>query len=388
MEPNETPSTVSSNDKANEVPKPSLPSKPGLSFTQKLSSTWTRKRTWILVASLLGLAIIVVVITVPVVLLTGRKPDDPSYADMANRPLLVVDNFPDPGLLHVNGTWFAHGTNAAVNDTKVPHVPVATSTNFKNWTHIKEYDTLPAIGDWETKVDHWAPDVIQRDDGRYVLYYSGELKDWRRHHCVGVALSEGNDPRGPYNPHHEPLACLRDQGGAIDPSPFRDEDGKLYVAYKADGNSIGHGGDCNNGIKPLVPVPIMLQELKDDGVTSVDDPVQILTNEKSDGPLVEAPNLIRTDEGVYYLFFSSHCFTSPLYDIKYAYSASLKGPYTRASRALLKKGDFDLESPGGATVSSDGTRMVFHANCEGNRRCMYVAGLNITAGSPITLARL
>ncbi|KAI9035371.1 glycoside hydrolase family 43 protein [Aspergillus affinis] len=387
---NETPSTASSNanDKANGVSKPSLTSKPGLSLTQKLSSTWTRKRTWILVASLLGLAIIVVVITVPVVLLTGRTSDDPSYADMANRPLLVVDNFPDPGLFHVNGTWFAYGTNAAINDTQVPHVPLATSTNFKDWTRVEAYDALPTIGSWESSVNHWAPDVIQRDDGKYVLYYSGELKDWRRHHCVGAAVLEGNDPRGPYKPRQEPLVCTPDRGGAIDPSPFRDEDGKLYIVYKVDGNSIGHGGDCNNGIKPIVPVPIMLQELEDDGVTAIGEPVQVLTNEKSDGPLVEAPNLIRTEEGVYYLFFSSHCFTSPLYDIKYAHSTSLKGPYTRASRALLKKGDFGLESPGGATVSVDGTRMVFHANGEDNRRCMYVAGLNITADAPIILRPL
>ena len=64
-------------------------------------------------------------------------------------------------------------------------------------------------------------------------------------------------------------------GDAIGPPPFQDSNGKLYV-YKVDGNSIGHGGDCNNGIEPLVPVPIMLQELEDDGATSAGDPVQIL----------------------------------------------------------------------------------------------------------------
>ncbi|PLB45864.1 Arabinanase/levansucrase/invertase [Aspergillus steynii IBT 23096] len=356
---------------------------------QKSPRTWTkRKRIWVLALSFLALAIVVIVITVPVELIRRRKSDDPSYSDMSNRPILAVNNFPDPGLLHANGTWFAYGTNAAINDTQVPHAPVATSTNFKNWTRVEEYDALPTIADWETNVKHWAPDVIQRDDRRYVLYYSGELKDWRRHHCIGAAVSESKDPLGPYSPRQEPLACPRDQGGAIDPSPFRDADGKLYVVYKVDGNSIGHGGDCNNGIEPLVPVPIMLQELEDDGVTSVGDPVQILMNEKSDGPLVEAPNIVRTEDGVYYLFFSSHCFTSPKYDVKYAHSTSLKGPYTRAARALLKKGDFGLESPGGATVSPDGTRMVFHANCESSRRCMYVAGINITVDSPITLTQL
>lgn len=221
-----------------------------------------------------------------------------------------------------------------------------------------------------------------------MLYYSGQLKHWRKHHCVGAAVSEGTDPTGPYKPEKHYLACPRKHGGAIDPSPFKDVDGKLYVTYKADGNSIGHGGDCHNGKKPLVPVPIMLQEMKGDGVTRVGDPVEILNINKSDGPLVEAPNIIRTDNGTYYLFFSSHCFTSPKYDVKYAYSKSLKGPYTRAHRALLKTGDFGLTSPGGATVSHDGTRMVFHASCGGRKRCMYATNISIESNSTITITGL
>lgn len=220
-----------------------------------------------------------------------------------------------------------------------------------------------------------------------MLYYSGELKNWKRHHCIGAAVSEKEDPLGPYQPMSEPLACPREHGGAIDPSPFRDTDGKLYVTYKSDGNSIGHGGDCNNGKKPIVKVPIMLQELQDDGITPVGDPIEILKNEQEDGPLVEAPNIIRTDQGYYYLFFSSHCFTSPKYDVKYAYSTSLKGPYKRAARALVRTGDFDLTSPGGATVAPDGTFMIFHANCA-PMRCMYVTEIDIGADNLITLSGL
>ncbi|RAL06052.1 glycoside hydrolase family 43 protein [Aspergillus ibericus CBS 121593] len=351
----------------------------------RASMIWTRKRVVLLVIMIfLGVAIIVVVIAVPVVLLDdGSSSDDPSYHNQSNRPIRVVDDFPDPGLVHVNGTWYAYGTNA-----NVPHVPVATSPNFTTWTRRQGYDALPILSSWETNVDHYAPDVIQREDGRFVLYYSGELKDWLRHHCVGVAVSNGTNPLGPYVPRNQTLACPRDQGGAIDPAPFKDVDGTLYVVYKADGNSIGHGGDCNNGNKPIVATPILLQQLQKDGVTPVGDPVEILTNEKVDGPLVEAPDIIRTDQGVYYLFFSSHCYTSPKYDVKYAWSTSLRGPYIRAERPLFRSGDFGLESPGGATASVDGTRMVFHANCGDNDRCMYAAAINISTNHTITPAAL
>lgn len=70
--------------------------------------------------------------------------------------------------------------------------------------------------------------------------------------------------------------------------------------------------------------------------------------------------------------------------MKYAYSNSLEGPYERASRPLLKTGDFDLMSPGGATFSEDGTKMVFHAACE-TGRCMYSIGADIHADGNITL---
>lgn len=154
----------------------------------------------------------------------------------------------------------------------------------------------------------------------------------------------------------------------------------MYVVYKGDGNSVGHGGYCGNSKKPLVSVPLLLHELKSDGVTPVGEPTIILDIIKSDGPLVEAPDIIRTDEGTYYLFFSSHCFTSLGYDVKYAHAKSIKGPYTRIDRPLLQTGDFGLQAPGGATVSLDGTKMVFHANC-GGWRCMYVGAIDIRSNN-------
>ncbi|RJE25012.1 Glycosyl hydrolases family 43 [Aspergillus sclerotialis] len=363
-------------------------------------SPWSRKRIALAAAaSLLGLISIVLVIALPIVIRHRSNhqeiPDDDTtsdddysnYSNKENSPILALDNFPDPGLLHFNGTWLAYGTNTKRNDPNTTHVQVATSQDFKNWTKLDGYDAMPTLGGWESGVNHWAPDVFQRGDGKFVLYYSGQSKDWERHHCVGMAVSDGTDPIGPYIPEQNPLACPRNHGGAIDPSPFKDVDGKLYVTYKADGDSVGLGGDCNNGIEPLARVPIMLQEVKSDGVTRVGDPVQILDINKSDGPLVEAPNIIRTENGMYYLFFSSHCFTSPKYNVKYAYSKSLKGPYKRAHRALLKTGDFGLTSPGGATVSHDGTKMVFHANC-GEKRCMYATDINIEPDSTITIAGL
>ncbi|KAL1964802.1 hypothetical protein VTN77DRAFT_6304 [Rasamsonia byssochlamydoides] len=291
----------------------------------------------------------------------------------AGPQLAINADFPDPSFVqHTDGTWYAFGTNG-----NGKHIQVATSPDFHTWT-LLDVDALPTLAGWETDVDHWAPDVIRRNDGKYVMYYSGEAKQMVRHHCVGVAVSQGTDPKGPYIPQENPLACHLDQGGAIDPAGFLDKDGSRYVVYKIDGNSIGHGGNCNNGVAPLVPTPIMLQKVADDAITPVGDAVQILDRDDSDGPLVEAPNLILKD-GTYFLFYSTHCFTDPKYDVRYATASSITGPYTKTGVQLVKTGDYGLTSPGGGTVCGCGDRMLFHGFCNNsNERCMYKAEVNIS----------
>ncbi|KAJ5280130.1 Glycoside hydrolase family 43 [Penicillium angulare] len=350
------------------------------------SSPWTPRRiAFFSILGFLGLAIIALVIALPIVLTrhhrkhafvpTGTTHEDPSYHIEENHPVWAVHDFPDPGLIQHNGTWYAFGTNPKKNDPDTIHVPVATSTNFVNWTLHEDYDAMPTMGKWQKKVNTWAPDLIQRNDGKFVLYYAGESKNFTPHHCIGAAVSEATDPMGPYTPLNESLACPHKYGGAIDPSPFKDKDGKLYIVYKGDGNSVGSGGYCGNSKKPRKPVPIFLQELQSDGITTTGDAVIVLDINDTDGPLVEAPNLIHIN-GTYFLFFSSHCFTSLGYNVKYAHSRSIKGPYKRAVRPLLQTEDWGLEAPGGATISPDGTRMVFHANC-GGWRCMYAAAVDI-----------
>jgi hypothetical protein len=87
------------------------------------------------------------------------------------------------------------------------------------------------------------------------LYYAANVKNAqpKASHCVGAAVSQGTDPSGPYIPLESKFACPLDKGGAIDPAGFQDKDGQNYVVYKVDGNNIGHGGNCNNGVEPLVP---------------------------------------------------------------------------------------------------------------------------------------
>lgn len=106
----------------------------------------------------------------------------------------------------------------------------------------------------------------------------------------------------------------------------------------------------------------MLQEVGPDGISHIGDPVAILDRDVYDGPLIEAPTLHRSDEGVYFLFFSSNCFTTPKYDVSYATASDIHGPYTRCNRPLLVTSDADLVGPGGLDILIGGDLVVFHGH--------------------------
>jgi len=169
---------------------------------------------------------------------------------------------------------------------------------------------------------------------------------------------------------------------------FRDADGTYYVVYKVDGNSIGHGGLCGNSVAPIVSTPIQLLKLASDAITPVGAPVTILQNGQYDGPLIEAPSLIRVVSQsippvTYVLFFSSNCYSTTLYDVSYATSNSLMGPYTKSTQPLLTTSNDGLQGPGGATASVDGSAIVYHAFCGADLasgRCMHERTLNIVGG--------
>lgn len=161
------------------------------------------------------------------------------------------------------------------------------------------------------------------------------------------------------------------------------------MVYKIDGNSIGHGGNRNNGVEPLVPTPIMIQPMEADGITPRGSPKQILDRSYADGPLVEAPSLVRSSEGIYVLFFSSNCFDGPYYDTSYATASHVMGPYTKSSSPLFVTGsgpNGELYSPGGTDVTADGKKIVFHADkgTSAATRQMYIGEITIR-GTKVTI---
>lgn len=340
---------------------------------------------------------------------------------------LALDvNFPDPALYLYDKTWYAYATNNAAGILGDPanapshrdgisNIQVATSTNFVNWTLLDStHDPLPTVGAWAIqghnnsthppvpRANVWAPSVTkqQSEDGKYIMYYAAARNrlshpgsDPEPHHlaiepvvlpghpvphCIGAATA--SSPQGPFEPLPTPIACPISEGGAIDAAAFTDDDLTPYLLFKVDGNNIGHGGECGNIVQPRVNTPIMLQKLQADGTSPDGAPVPILNRTAADGPLVEAPELIRSHEGIYFLFFSSGCTRNPSYDLKYATADNITGPYTRASAPLLLTGDWGLHAPGSAGLFPAGKgqwNLVFHARVQGRIRAMFTGRLEL-----------
>lgn len=106
----------------------------------------------------------------------------------------------------------------------------------------------------------------------------------------------------------------------------------------------------------------------------------IKTGANLDHRLIEGPNLAILN-GQYYLFFSSNCFTSTLYDISFAVSSSVYGPFTKRG-PLLVSPELGLRGPGGASISKDGAYIVFHAGVVGARN-MYAGKIDQQGGTQI-----
>lgn len=314
----------------------------------------------------------------------ARADQDPPFVPVFST------NFPDPFILPHGGEFLAYATNA---ERGRANVQMARSANLVDWQFIRSgerlHDAMPDLPPWARQGWTWAPEVMRHGDG-YLLYFTAKERRSGLQ-CVGVA--QATDPLGPFTSQAtEPLVCQRDIGGTIDPSPFRDADGQLYLYYKNDGNHPDFRRQTE----------IFVQRLSPDGLSLVGEPVALLRNDaRWEEHVIESPTMARQD-GSYILFFSANHFgweehqrLSP-YAMGYAVCAGPVGPCTDAPENPILHSYNDrqvgcLSGPGHQALFEAGGRqfIVFHAHaatrgCRRTRlgRYMYVAPLLWQGGTP------
>jgi arabinan endo-1,5-alpha-L-arabinosidase len=259
---------------------------------------------------------------------------------------VLDEDFPDPDVLEVDGTYYAYATNGNARN-----VQVATSTDLVSW-EMSDADALPDLPAWVIPGKTWAPEVTQMAPGEFVMYTTTTNFEPTLQ-CIATATA--TTPEGPFEVVGDRmLVCPEGEGGAIDASTFTDDDGARYLLWKNDGNCCGF--DTWLSIAPL----------SEDGLTLSGPATRLVKQDREwEGNLVEAPTLVERD-GTYVLLYSANDFGGDRYAIGYATADAVTGPYTKGEEPLFTTDASDgrYVGPGGQDVvpAADGTdRLVFHS---------------------------
>jgi beta-xylosidase len=296
----------------------------------------------------------------------------------AERPAFLRSDrdFADPFVLRDGEHYLAFGTGSGGT-----HLQVARSEDLVRWSVLP--DALPTLPPWaaSTAGTTWAPSVLRRA-GSYVLYYTARDAG-TGFQCISRAVS--STPAGPYvDASASPFVCDPGTCGAIDPSPFVDDEGSAYLLWKTDENS----SRCRRASR------LWSQRLSDDGLGLVGDAKPLLVADRPwEQPLIEAPSMFR-DGGRYYLFYSANWYESASYAIGYATCEGPTGPCVKETvdHGVIQS-SLALLGPGGQEFFRDATGaawMTYHAwpastgasYATGGARALHVARLRFDHGRP------
>jgi Glycosyl hydrolases family 43 len=276
-------------------------------------------------------------------------------------------DFPDPDVLLVGGTYFAYATNAVAGN-----IQIIESTDLVHWSPAG--NALPQLPSWATPDATWAPGVALIG-GNVLLYYAAEVAGpGGGEECISVATA--TQPQGPFvDTSTAPLECQPSSGGSIDPAPFIDTNGNIYLLWKSN--------DAKIWSQQLDPAGT--------GFLAGSSPTQLLVPDQSwQGGNVEAPDMVTTG-GRYFLFFSGNDWSSANYAVGVASCAGPLGPCTDSSSQPLLTSGAGVDGPGGESVFADATGsfwIAFDGYVPGavgypNSRDLFLRRLDLSGHAPI-----
>jgi beta-xylosidase len=285
------------------------------------------------------------------------------------------NDFPDPHVILVDDTYYAYGTT---NGSSV-NIRVMRSPDLVNWEELG--DALPALPKWAVLNAGftWAPGVMEIED-TFVMYYVARDKEADLQ-CIGLAVSD--DPAGPFtDPNEEAFICQTELGGSIDAYPYRDDDGKLYLLWKNDGNCCG------------LEVALWVQELSPDGMSLVGEPVKLIVRDQPwERPLIENPAMVKNGDR-YYLFYSGNWWESHEYAVGYAVCETVTGPCEKPLTEPWFEFKAPVMGPGGEAFFTDkegNLWMVYHAwtganvsYSGGGKRSLHIDLVTFEDDKPVT----
>jgi beta-xylosidase len=252
--------------------------------------------------------------------------------------LILPGDYPDPSVIKIGDTYWASATTS----NWAPAYPILQSKDLINWkTTSHVFTQLPAWADYY----FWAPE-ISYENGKVYVYYAAHKKGGNL--CLGVASAD--KPEGPYTDHGS-LMCQ--EVGSIDAFPMRDENGKLFLIWKEDANSVGK------------PTPIWAMQMNEERTALIGEKKELFRNTiKWEGNLVEGVSMVKNN-GYYYAFYAAAacCGAACTYGVGVARSKQLLGPWEKYDKNPILSSTEQWTCPGhGTPVEKDGKHyFMYHA---------------------------
>lgn len=265
--------------------------------------------------------------------------------------------FADPFVLRTGRTYVAYGgSGRAATGPRV--FETLSSTDLVSWESIglALQCVDPALGS-----DYWAPEVIDLD-GAYWMYYSvGHGIDG---HHVRVARSES--PQGPFIDQNVNLTPR--ESFAIDPHPFLDRDGCLYLYFARDVLDAPRPGTHLAVMEMGSPVEScgdVVPVLAPNADWQLYERARVIHGGRYDWHTLEGPSVVHR-ANTYWMTYSGGAWTGDDYAVSWAVADHPLGPWTHApagSVPLLSTSD-DFRGPGhnSLTTSPQGLDVIaFHS---------------------------
>ena len=259
-------------------------------------------------------------------------------SNIFSQQLVLPGDHPDPSVVKIGETYWASSTTS----NWFPAFPILKSKDLIHWQQQGYvFDKIPAWADYY----FWAPEITY-DKGKVYVYYAAHKKNGNL--CVGVASAD--KPEGPYK-DLGPLICQED--GSIDAFPMRDENGKLYLVWKEDANSIGK------------PTPIWAMQMNEERTALFGEKKELFRNTEGwEGNLVEGVSMIKQGK-YFYAFYAAAgcCGVACSYGVGVARSENLLGPWEKYGNNPLITSTGKWTCPGhGTSVEKNGRHyFMYHA---------------------------
>ena len=265
-------------------------------------------------------------------------------------------NFADPAIIEVDGTFYAYATT-----TGGASMPVMTSTDLETW--IARGDALGTGPAWAPTIavgwSVWAPSVVELPTGGFLAAFAAETGTPGRR-CI--ALATASSPLGPFTAFgSSPFVCEPDPNGALDPFLVVDDHDVPWLIWKNEGVPVGHPSQSSRR------TGFWSRRLTDSGTAwRAGSSVHFLMETTElvrpwQGTVVENPSMVAWDDA-WFLAYSANRYDSTGYATGWAVCTSPGGPCREPSVEPLLVTDAERVGPGGpaAFVHDDVLHLGYH----------------------------